>query len=222
MTMNRVALIAGLFFMSVSLPIEAAEIPALFKEKNCAHCHRLSADDAPAQSAPDLFYAGDKFQKKWIRSFLIQPETIRKAGYSGADDFMRAEIQPHPTLTETEATSAAEFLMSLKIPLDPIPVTEWEPLSRVQMVRFKILFERDYGCISCHEGVNLAGKPRGGISGPTMVDTGNRLQADWVFRWLQNPETFRAKGRMPKFDLDVETAEALTRYLMTLKKENLK
>ncbi|MGY8759772.1 MAG: hypothetical protein ACKVK9_01420, partial [Nitrospinaceae bacterium] len=97
-----------------------------------------------------------------------------------------------------------------------------EPLSKGLRAKIKYQFERTFGCISCHQSLNLAGKVRGGISGPSLVNAGNRLQADWVSDWLKTPETYIAKSRMPSYKMEPATLEQFTRFLMTLKKENIK
>lgn len=186
----------------------------------CTECHRFSADDSQESAkGPDLFYAGDKFQEKWLQSFLRKPVMVRKAGYSGDPGFLRGEptlTQPHPALADKDAAEMAQYLLSLKHPDLLTGKVDDEPLSKGKRARVKILFERDFSCIACHEGINLAGKARGGVSGPSLADAGNRLQPDWVYSWLQSPKIFLDKGRMPVYDLEDETAVLLTKYLMTL------
>ena len=70
--------------------------------------------------------------------------------------------------------------------------------------------------------MNLAGKSRGGISGPSLIDAGNRLQASWVANWLKNPKMFSEKSRMPIYKMDDETRLRFTQFIMALKKENLR
>jgi mono/diheme cytochrome c family protein len=186
----------------------------------CASCHRFSGDE-PTEShkAPDLFYAGDKFQKPWLEKFLQNPVIIRKAGTINDSGFLKGTptAPPHPSVPKKEALAMAEFLSSLSLPdLATGPVDD-TPLSKGKRVRTKILFERNYGCIACHEGINLAGQARGGVSGPSLANAGNRLQADWVFNRLKTPEKFLAKSRMPLYKFNDETTIKLTKYIMSLK-----
>ena len=95
-------------------------------------------------------------------------------------------------------------------------------LTKAQIAKAKYEFERTFSCISCHQSLNLAGKPRGGISGPSLVNAGNRLQANWVANWLKNPKTFSEKSRMPVYKMDNETRLRFTQFIMTLKNENLR
>jgi mono/diheme cytochrome c family protein len=202
-----------------ALPVQADS--TLPEKHDCSSCHRFSAEDSlESRIAPDLFYAGNKFQKSWLKKFLQAPVVVRKAGTSTDPDFLKnssTEAPPHPALSKKEASAMADYLMSLVLPGLSKGKVDDVPLTKGTKVRVKILFERNYGCIACHEGINLAGQARGGISGPSHANAGNRLTADWVFNWLKTPKKFIARGRMPIFNLDDESAVKLTKYIMSLK-----
>ncbi len=214
------------FFPASALADPALDVAAVIQGKKCAVCHRFAKDDAVgAYPAPDLFYAGDKFQSKWLTGFLLKPEAIRIAGHITDPGFLQGQPETqgsHPSLSEEEAEAMGAYLMSLKLEgLGPAKV-DAGALSKGQQVKAKILFERDYGCTACHKGVNLARKPKGGISGPALIDAGNRLNPDWIYHWLKNPKAFLARGRMPVYKLDDAAVVQIVKYLMTLKKENLR
>ncbi len=212
------------FAMSLGFLIWVSPVQAdstLTEKHGCSSCHRFSAEASkePAKT-PDLFYAGNKFQKPWLEKFLQSPVVVRKVGTSTDPDFLKQPLTstpPHPSLTEKEALAMADYLMSLTLPDLSQGTVDDVPLTKGTRVRVKILFERNYGCIACHEGINLAGQARGGISGPSLANAGNRLAADWVFHWLKTPKKFIAKGRMPYFNLDDESAVKLTKYILSLK-----
>lgn len=200
-------------------PVQAESISP--EKHGCSSCHRFSVEDSlELPKAPDLFYAGNKFQQPWLIKFLQAPRVVRKAGVSTDPEFLNkksAPAQPHPALPQKDALAMADYLMSLTLPDLSRGKVDAVPLTKGNKVRVKILFERNYGCIACHEGINLAGQARGGISGPSLANAGNRLTADWVFNWLKTPEKFIARGRMPFFNLDDESAIKLTKYIMSLK-----
>lgn len=210
-------LFQGLLF----LPFQALADTSQAEKHGCTGCHRFTqAGSEETQKGPDLFYAGNKFQKPWLEKFLQQPVVIRKSGYSADPGFLEGAptvAEPHPSLPKQEARTMADYLMSLTLSGLTAVQADEASLTRAEKVRIKILFERDYGCIACHEGINLAGQPRGGVSGPSLAGAGNRLNADWVYHWLRTPRKFMTKSRMPLFDLDEETAGKLTQYIMTLK-----
>ena len=209
----------------LSCPSSAlADAPALIKEKKCDACHSFSKDASKSPSeGPHLFFAGDKFQKDWLVAYLQKPEIIRKAGYINDPGFLLGQpvSNPHMALSLNEARTVAEYLLTLKTPGSVVAV-DMEPLSGGNKAKAKALFERDYGCSACHETINLAGKTHGGISGPSLVDAGNRLNAEWILRQLKTPKEFLDKGRMPVFQLEDDVLLQLTRYIMAMKKENLK
>ena len=215
------AFLIGLFLLIAGgwcAGVEAS--PALVKEKQCDTCHRFSKSEAK-KSAPDLFYAGNKFQKRWLENFLRQPEAIRLAGHTRDPGFLKGTPQytgPHPALNPKEAQQMTDHLISLKI-LKNIPPLELPVLSKGTRVRMKILFERDYSCIACHQSYNLARQPRGGVSGPSLIDAGRRLRPEWVYQWLKNPKLFTTRGRMPLYMFDEETLRKMTQYIMSHKKD---
>lgn len=199
-------------------PVQAESI--LAEKYDCSSCHRLTVEDSlESHNAPDLFYAGNKFQRPWLEKFLQMPVIVRKAGVSTDPDFLKKSStqSPHPALTKPEAIAMTDYLLSLTLPDLPHGKVEDVPLTKGNRVRVKILFERNYGCIACHEGINLAGQARGGISGPSLANAGNRLTADWIFNWLKTPKKFVTRGRMPLYNLDDESAIKLTKYILSLK-----
>ena len=186
----------------------------------CRECHRLSSKEKKSDKGPDLFYAGDKFYKNWLNKFLQSPTVIREMNFFSGSDFLSEKAnasEPHVALTKEGAKRVANFLMTLRLPnLEAGKVNE-EPLSKAESARAKMLFERSFGCISCHRALNLVGKVRGGVSGPSLVNSGLRLKPDWIFHWLKTPQKFMYKGRMPVFNLDEETATRLTKYILSIR-----
>jgi mono/diheme cytochrome c family protein len=221
MTLPKKTFLTGLFLLIAGVWCVGAEAsPALVKEKQCDTCHRFSKKEAE-KPAPDLFFSGDKFQKNWLEKFLIQPESIRLAGHTRDAGFLKGSPQhtdPHPVLNAKDAQQMTDHLLSLKI-LKDMPPLELPALSKGKRVRVKILFEREYSCIACHQSYNLARQPRGGVSGPSLIDAGHRLRPEWVYQWLKNPRQFTTRGRMPLFKFDDETLRKMTQYIMSHKKD---
>jgi hypothetical protein len=59
------------------------------------------------------------------------------------------------------------------------------------------LFEKHQGCYACHRYLNKRGQELGGFSGPSLVEAGKRLQADWVFAFLKDPRRYYPNGKCP-------------------------
>ena len=195
---------------------------SLIQENKCSECHRLSNDENE-KSGPDLFYAGNKFQTSWLKQYLQNPMTIRSAGGTGDPGFLKgilANSPKHPALSKKDAEQITQELMALTLLDLPKEVEHLMPLTKGQKAKLKYEFERTFSCISCHQSLNLAGKIRGGISGPSLVNAGNRLQAGWVASWLKSPKIFSNKSRMPIYNMEDEARLRLTQYIATLKNEN--
>ena len=194
---------------------------SLIEEKNCTSCHRLSQKENE-KKGPDLFYAGNKFKIPWLEKYLQNPVSLRKAGTIHNPGFLKGEHEnKHPSFFKEEAQKITQELMKMTLP--NLPAKEIQnTLTKAQIAKTKYEFERTFSCISCHQSLNLAGKPRGGISGPSLVNAGNRLQANWVANWLKNPKTFSEKSRMPVYKMDNETRLRFRQFIMTLKNENLR
>ena len=210
----------GCLVLLLVLTKQALAESSLPEKLGCNKCHRFSATaSTPAENGPDLYYAGDKFQHDWILQFLQKPVVIRKTAITGDQKLLIIDEKtnaPHPSLNPEAAKEMTDYLSGLKQPGLATGVVSVEPLSKGTRAKVKILFERNYSCIACHEGINLAGKPRGGISGPSLASAGRRLNADWLFNYLKTPENFIKESRMPRYQLDDETLDKLIRYLMSL------
>ena len=195
---------------------------SLIEEKNCSACHRLSKVEKE-KKGPDLFYAGNKYQDAWLEEYLQNPVTLRKTGTINNPDFLKGDLknpQQHPILNKNDALNITQELMLMTLP--GLSEEKINPLTKGQIAKTKYEFERTFSCISCHQSLNLAGKPRGGISGPSLVNAGNRLKESWVANWLKNPKIFSNKSRMPIYKMNNETRLRFTKFIMTLKKENLR
>ncbi len=202
----------------------AAYSQTIAEKLGCVECHRLSSNaNEKKRTAPDLFFSGDKFKKEWLINFLLQPEIVRPAGFTLNPDFLvGAKIKKHQAVTTEEANLLTDFLMTLTLENFPKGKIDNNPLSKGERAKSKIKFERTYGCTACHQAINLARKPRGGISGPSLINAGNRLKSDWIYDKLKNPKKYEPKSRMPIFKLTEEDFISLTKYISSQKKENIR
>ena len=194
--------------------------PEEIGKKGCRECHRFSSEEKESNKGPDLFYAGDKFYKNWLNKFLQSPTVIREVNVFSESDFLTKKYKtsnPHVALAKEGAERVANFLMTLRLPNLEVGKVNNKPLSKGERAQTKMLFERRFGCISCHRALNLVGKVRGGVSGPSLVNSGLRLKPDWIFHWLKAPQKFMYEGRMPVFDLDEETTVRITKYILSIR-----
>jgi mono/diheme cytochrome c family protein len=76
----------------------------------------------------------------------------------------------------------------------------------------KHLYEEKYSCSGCHR----IGK-KGGQVGPDLSRSGIRLNAAWIYQWIQYPQAFRSNTKMPAFNMPEGDARAIVLYLKTLR-----
>lgn len=222
---RRIVLVTLLFILSgVS---SGAEVPALLSQKGCPDCHDLSGPPAATiaevlkRKAPDLFYAGSKFRQPWLVDYLQQPIKLRPAGTVYLNHIKtnakgRDEVTTVPDcgsrLTQEEAVTVAQYLMTLK---DDSMATGVVSEGKFSKARARKAFTKDEGCNGCHQ-VRLRGQEiTGGFSCPDLFNAGDRLNPDWVFSFIKDPQHWDPKVWMPKRNIDDAVIRLLTRYVMS-------
>jgi len=205
----------------------AADGEGILKQR-CASCHALQGPPPSTlaqlwqRKGPDLFYAGNKYNQKWLVEWLQKPERIRPAGM-----FYRQHIKPgpkhdvvdkstlkaHPALTKTEAKAVAKALMKLKA---NSALTAKEKLVPAPSPIGEMMFDKIYGCMACHQ----IEPGYGGMSGPEVYTAAKRLQAAFMLSYIKNPQAWDPKIWMPNKHVPVENIQQLVNYLVDLSKED--
>ena len=193
-------------------------------DRGCASCHALSRstdalkDRILTRKAPDLWYAGSKFNADWLLAWLQDPKPLRPAGYpyfktikegQDHDEPDPEKIAAHPKLNAAQAAAAVSALMSLKAPADLIPVGAFNgDMSAARMGA--LAFNKLRGCTSCHQGEG----GQGGLSGPELTDAGLRLQPDFIAAFTTDPQHIDPNIWMPSPKLKDADIQKLTAYLV--------
>jgi cytochrome c2 len=184
----------------------------------CAQCHRLTgqAIGRRFKKAPDLIGAGDKYQRAWLVAWLKNPLfKFYPMGY----DFQEDRALRHLALAPTDAEAAVEYLGTLKEPLVKHGVMTKVTPANVERgkARYEVL-----QCYACHR--TPANSPQGWTGGDTSTDlreSGKRYQADWLYRFNQNPLDFvpdsAAFVPSPTQNVTKQDVFDITAYMMTFK-----
>ena len=198
----------------------------------CASCHALTrpaAADATVdrlwtRGGPDLWYAGDKFNRDWLAAWLQKPTVIRPGGVmwfkhakpgEPRDTIDAAAVAKHPAVDAATAAKLADQLMLLKSD-GLVPEGAFKP-EAANMAMGKLAFSKLRGCVGCHQDV--AGGS-GGLSGPQLHDAGQRLRADYVLSYMKDPQAFDPHVWMPTLTLSEPDLQRITGYVMSLGKES--
>ena len=117
-------------------------------------------------------------------------------------------------LSAPEAAKAADYLMTLTDRSAKKNVVKFR--KRFRRSKALRVFAKQYPCLGCHR-IELRGKAAGGISGPDLRKAGERLNPDWVFQRLTNPQYWDPKTWEPKLQLSKKKLELLVQYIASLK-----
>ncbi len=187
--------------LALAAPAEAdpAAGKAAFEANKCGDCHYTDGPakektiaDQLAKKGPELWYAGSKFQKKWLGAWLEDPKPIRPLKYNSL-----AEKNPgdHPKLAGGDAANVTEFLMTLTS--DAVKEGSIKPKRNP---KGKLIFVKKMPCSGCHEfPAKKKAKFKGGSSGPSLRGAGKRLNPDWIYAYMTQPEVFKPVKMMPVF-----------------------
>jgi cytochrome c5 len=182
----------------------------------CVPCHRIEGKPAPRKTkkAPDLIWAGNKYQQHWLVVWLQKPEFRH---YPVGYDFRPERKKPHLALSVDQAKAVAQFLAIRKDPR--IREGVMKPGTPEQLARGEKLY-REHGCQNCH--LTPANTPRGyvgGTSSTSLLKLSERLNPDWVYRFNHNPDDFEpdSGAYIPKPPLPNEDIYTITAYMMTFK-----
>jgi mono/diheme cytochrome c family protein len=181
----------------------------------CIQCHRIEGKPAPRKTkkAPDLIWAGNKYQHDWLLAWLQNPEFKH---YPVGYDFKPDRKKRHLSLPVDQARTVVAFLATRKDPR--IKEGVMKPGTPQQLERGQKLY-KEHGCQNCHfTPAETAKGYVGGTSSTSFLKLKERLNADWVYRFNQNPNDFEpdSGAHIPKPLLSDEDIYAITAYMMTL------
>jgi len=207
---------AGVLVLSQVELAAAADPGEKIAKSLCVQCHRIEGKPMPRRTkkAPDLIWAGNKYQRDWLIAWLQNPEFKH---YPVGYDFRPERKKRHLALPADQTKAVTEFLATRK----DARIKEGVMKSGTpeQLARGQKLY-REHGCQNCHlTPAKTAKGYSGGTSSTSFIKLNERLNADWVYRFNQNPNDFEpdSGAYIPKPPLPDEDIYAITAYMMTLK-----
>jgi cytochrome c2 len=146
---------------------------------------------APSFSPPILEGEGDKVQPDWLFTFLKGPTPIRPWLDVRMPTFQLSDAEANALVHQFAARDQRIF------PFQTLPQT---PTKGPELQAALKMFGPDYfNCWNCHQ--QGARKPPGPPEGwaPDLTLASRRLNADWIERWLSNPQKLMPGTKMPTF-----------------------
>jgi len=181
----------------------------------CSTCHKFQGKPESRFNlkAPDLMWAGSKYQRKWLLGFLTGKEKRLYAKSYRWDHGWEPDV--HVTLTEDQAEAVATYLEKQYVDrrvtvgaFDVSKVTKKE-------AEFGALAYKEHACIGCHT-IEENGQLVGGPQSIDLAESGKRYNPDWLFRFALNPQDFTPHSGEFLVDATEFGLRAVVGYLMTL------
>jgi mono/diheme cytochrome c family protein len=172
----------------------AARGQNLFLTMGCPGCHLAQGYEQEAKVAPDLRRVGSKVDPAWLVEWIKEPKA-----------YWAATKMPNFRLSWEESEAAAAYLLSSSTPYDgPKYPGNGNAETGKQLVE-------SIGCLGCHQ-INGVGN----AFAPDLSRVGGKVNADWLFAWVKNPQEYLPATKMPSLRLSDEQAAHVTAYLITL------
>ena len=158
-------------------------------QQTCVQCHRFEgkADSRFNLKAPDLIWAGSKYQRPWLIRWLTGKEApLYAKGYRW--DLTNVPAK-HPIVTEAEANDIADyFVQHNKDPRVAVGAFDVSKVTKFEAA-FGGMAYKAHACIGCHT-IEENGKLVGGQQSAALQNAGQRYNMDWLFRFGLNPQDF--------------------------------
>ncbi len=158
-------------------------------QSSCVQCHRLEGkpDSRFNLKAPDLMWAGSKYQRAWLIRWLTGKEApLYPKGYRW--DLSEGPMR-HPVVMDAEAEAIADYFeQHNKDPRVTVGAFDLSKVSKFEAT-FGGMAYKAHACLGCHL-IEENGKVIGGPQSASLVAAGQRYDKDWLFRFGQNPQDF--------------------------------
>lgn len=208
--------------------VQVVEGRRLMHQYNCIGCHEIESRggfikkyyENPALAPPPLNGEGEKVQSNWLFGFLKRPIPIRS--------WFEVRM-PTFGFRDDEANLLVGYFNGLSKVEIPYAYFDEKQAPKEHLEAARVLFSKDYfNCLSCHQQGEK--KPDGPPEGwaPDLNLAKNRLNPEWIIKWLQDPQKVQPGTKMPSFypggpdnilgGKDDRQIEALRDYIMLLGK----
>ena len=158
-------------------------------KNQCSECHRTTGEGKSRFEikAPDLMWAGVKFKRPWLISFLTGKEdNIYPKNYRWDES---TKALKHVVLSEADAELVADYFkkhfMDPRVKKDALDLSHFTELHAAFGRQLFI----EHSCTGCHQIMD-DGKKMGGPQSASFVGVGKRLNKDWILRFNSNPPDF--------------------------------
>ncbi|MGP0565978.1 MULTISPECIES: c-type cytochrome [unclassified Nitrospina] len=188
----RLAISAFLLLLFLPAPPASAADESVARnliDHSCSNCHRFEGEAKSRFElrAPDLMWAGVKFQRPWLVRWLMgQEDNVYQKNYRW--DISQTPVN-HPALTKEQAVAMADYfekhLQDPRVKKDAIDLSQFTELH----AQFGRELFKKHSCTGCHQ-IMEDDEKLGGPQSASFFNPGKRLNKDWIYRFNSNPPDF--------------------------------
>jgi Cytochrome c len=180
------------------------------KKYNCMGCHQLlpgqrsslmsmaryQGADGQEQLPPKLYTEGARVDPNWLLHFLNNPAlNDQDTNRNGLRSYLQVRM-PTFSFSENELGKLVRFFQALSRQPFPYIPQEIPPLSAKETEMARSLFTSNAApCLKCH----ATGDPAHDriATAPNLLQAKGRLKADWMERWIIDPQAISPGTSMP-------------------------
>ena len=191
---------------------------SLIDAAGCNGCHNNANWPSLAKTGPDLRNINKKLTKDWVEKWIKNPKHFRHNTRMPA--IFEQENQESPEIAaynDVEIAGITEYLFNNK------EIDRGKNSNRYigNAENGEKLFNA-IGCMGCHVSENdpLSAplisnyEDLTKVHGPNLIGLGSKVTAEWLYKWLMNPQEYMPTTKMPNLRLSPDQAKNLTAYLL--------
>ncbi len=197
----------------------------LVEKMECFGCHEIKGFEKTPLSVPDLSeFAARPVEELDFGEVKGVPRTkwdwlVKKLAEPRAYERENIKLRmPVVKLSEEDVRALVTYVLSFDGSEMPAAYTIRATPATEALLRGRLMVAHLH-CRGCHEIEGEGGNMKEFVerktwAPPTLTGEGARVQPQWLFEYLKKPEALRPwlKVRMPNFDFDDASAEALVDY----------
>jgi cytochrome c551/c552 len=178
------------------------------KKYNCMGCHQFIAgqksslmtmpryQDAQEQLPPKLLTEGARVEPEWLLHFLANPAlSDSDTNRNGVRSYLQVRM-PTFSFSENELGKLVRFFQALARQPFPYIPDQAPTLTAKEMEMARSLFSSPAApCLKCHATGDATHDRT--ATAPNFLQAKGRLKADWVERWIIDPQAISPGTSMP-------------------------
>jgi cbb3-type cytochrome oxidase cytochrome c subunit len=174
----------------------------LLKKYGCYSCHKIPGYETMGDVGPVLTEVGSKVNYSWAVKWLLDPKLY----------FSTARM-PKFFFTQDQAESIADYLFSMSGTTrhDVDYSTETPDAKLVE--QGKALWSQAR-CNLCHTTGGRGGNHIK-VYAPDLSKVGSKVNKEWLFKWIKNPNAYFPGTKMPRFRFTDEDINSLVAYIIS-------